>query len=129
MGIRGWWRDQSGYVRGREREDGGGCVPEKIRMVSIPERKLDSASSCGGLGVVDREGMGVMDLENPFSLWSFDSAREGESSRSIRGRSWEERGRSQRKAQNGKGCRRTSTYFLPRRVFLASYDGDERRVW
>jgi hypothetical protein len=42
-------------------------------MVSIPERKLDSASSCGGLGVVDLEGMGVMDLENPFSLWSFDS--------------------------------------------------------
>jgi len=43
-------------------------------MVSIPERKLDSAPSCGGLGVVDLEGMGVMDLENPFSLWSFDSA-------------------------------------------------------
>jgi len=45
-------------------------------MVSIPERKLASASSCGGLGVVDLEGMGVMDLENPFSLESFDSARE-----------------------------------------------------
>ena len=46
-------------------------------MVSIPERKLDSASSCGGLGVVDLEGMGVMDLENPFSLESFDSADRG----------------------------------------------------
>ena len=51
------------------------CVPEKIRIVSIPERKLASASSCGGLGVVDLEGMGVMDLENPFSLRSFDSAK------------------------------------------------------
>ena len=51
------------------------CVPEKIRIVSIPERKLDSASSCGGLGVVDLEGMGVMDLENPFSLRSFDSVK------------------------------------------------------
>lgn len=46
-------------------------------MVSIPERKLDSASSWGGLGVVDLEGMGVMDLENPFSLESFDSADRG----------------------------------------------------
>lgn len=47
--------------------------------MSIPERKLDSASSCGGLGVVDLEGMGVIDLENPFSLASFDSAEEEES--------------------------------------------------
>jgi len=46
-------------------------------MVSIPERKLVSASSCGGLGVVDLEGMGVMDLENPFSLRSFDSVKRG----------------------------------------------------
>jgi hypothetical protein len=59
-------------------ESTGGCVPEKIRMVSIPERKLASASSCGGLGVVDLEGMGVMDLENPFSLESFDSVGERE---------------------------------------------------
>jgi len=43
--------------------------------VSIPERKLASASSWGGLGVVDLEGMGVMDLENPFSLRSFDSVK------------------------------------------------------
>ena len=64
-------------VRSRYKESGGGCVPEKMRMVSIPERKLDSASSCGGLGVVDLEGMGVMDLENPFSLCSFDSAGRG----------------------------------------------------
>lgn len=42
-------------------------------MVSIPERKLASASSWGGLGVVDLEGMGVRDLENPFSLASLDS--------------------------------------------------------
>jgi hypothetical protein len=47
-------------------------------MVSIPERKLDSASSCGGLGVVDLEGMGVMDLENPFSLESFGSVGRGD---------------------------------------------------
>ena len=53
--------------------------------MSIPERKLFSASSCGGLGVVDLEGMGVMDLENPFSLESFDSVGEGESSLLIRG--------------------------------------------
>lgn len=46
-------------------------------MVSIPERKLDSASSWGGLGVVDLEGMGVIDLENPFSLESFGSGVEG----------------------------------------------------
>ena len=53
-------------------------------MVSIPERKLDSASSWGGLGVVDLEGMGVMDLENPFSLESFDSAgREGKREGSV----------------------------------------------
>ena len=45
-------------------------------MVSIPERKLDSASSWGGLGVVDLEGIGVMDLENPFSLESFGSVGE-----------------------------------------------------
>ena len=64
-------------VRRRYKESGSGCVPEKIRMVSIPERKLASASSWGGLGVVDLEGMGVMDLENPFSLWSFDSAGRG----------------------------------------------------
>lgn len=52
-------------------------------MMSIPERKLDSASSCGGLGVVDLEGMGVMDLEIPFSLESFDSGGKRESSRLI----------------------------------------------
>lgn len=61
-------------IRRGWKKSGSGCVPEKIRMVSIPERKLDSASSCGGLGVVDLEGIGVMDLENPFSLESFDSA-------------------------------------------------------
>jgi hypothetical protein len=64
-------------ARGFSQSEGGGervAVPEKMRMVSIPERKLASASSCGGLGVVDLEGMGVMDLEKPFSLGSFDSA-------------------------------------------------------
>lgn len=75
--IRGGWRAKGDKAvnqlmgrrgRGRTRD-----IPEKMRMVSIPERKLDSASSCGGLGVADLEGMGVMDLENPFSLWSFDS--------------------------------------------------------
>ena len=55
-----------------------------MRIVSIPERKLDCVSSCGGLGVVDLEGIGVIDLENPFSFGSFDSEGWGESSRSIR---------------------------------------------
>ncbi len=46
--------------------------PEKILIVSIPERKLDSAS--GGFGVAERDGIGVTEREiTPDSLLSFDS--------------------------------------------------------
>lgn len=94
--IRGRWRVKDDKVENQLMwtRDEGGYVPEKIRMVSIPERKLDCASSCGGFGVVDREGMGVMDLENPFSLDSetFDSVVKRESSRLIHGRSWTRKG-------------------------------------
>lgn len=100
-------------------------------MVSIPERKLDSASSCGGLGVVDLEGMGVMDLENPFSLGSFDSAGKGDSSRLIHGRSWTRKEEGDRRARHRRQGvpAEISTYFLTRRVCLTSWDGDDRRVW
>ena len=107
------------------------CVPEKMRMVSIPERKLASASSWGGLGVVDLDGMGVMDLWNPFSFGSFDSAEREQGlgqSRAILDQ--EGRGRSQRKAQNGKGVPvGTNTYFLTRRICLASCGRDDRGIW
>ena len=79
--------------------------------------------------MVEREGMGVMDLEKPFSLASLDSV--GESARLIHGRSWTVRGVGdpKRKAQDGKEVPMgTSTYFLTRRVCLASCDGDDRRV-
>jgi len=43
--------------------------PEKMRMVSIPD--LNWSDPWRGLGVVGREGMGVIDLERmPFSLAS-----------------------------------------------------------
>jgi hypothetical protein len=76
----------------------------------MPERKLDCASSCGGLGVVDLEGMGVMDLENPFSLESFDSVVKGESARLIHGRSWTRKGEAiaAQGTPNAKGRRRES---------------------
>jgi len=97
--------------------------------VSIPERKLDAASSCGGLGVVDLEGMGVMDLENPFSLWSFDSVGREASVKSWAILDQEGRGRSQSKARNGRGLPvGTSTYFLTRQVYLASCGRDGGRV-
>ena len=50
-------------------------VPEKIRIVSIPDLKLFVPSvALGGFGVVGREGMGVAEREmTPFSLLSFDS--------------------------------------------------------
>lgn len=45
-------------------------LPEKILIVSIPDREI-SAEPLGGLGVVGREGIGVTDLEmTPFSLVS-----------------------------------------------------------
>lgn len=44
--------------------------PEKMTIVSIPERKF--AGSPGGRGVVGREGMGVLEREmTPFSFVSF----------------------------------------------------------
>lgn len=50
-------------------------IPEKIRIVSIPDLKLLVPSvALGGFGVVGREGMGVAEREmTPFSLLSFDS--------------------------------------------------------
>ena len=108
--IRGRWRVKDDKVENQLMwtRDEGGYVPEKIRMVSIPERKLDCASSCGGFGVVDREGMGVMDLENPFSLDSetFDSVVKREFSVNP----WEildQEGRGDRNARHRRlGCRR-----------------------
>ena len=47
-------------------------APEKILIVSIPDRKFDSASD--GFGVAERDGMGVTEREiTPDSLLSFDS--------------------------------------------------------
>jgi hypothetical protein len=49
-------------------------TPEKIRIVRSPD--LNASSPLGGLGVVGRDGIGVVDLElAPFSFWSFPSAK------------------------------------------------------
>ena len=98
----GWTRFKCNTAgnQSTERRAEGECVPEKIRMVSIPERKLDCVSSCGGLGVVDLEGMGVMDLENPFSLESFGSRRKRESSLLTHGRSWTQKGGGDRRTRH-----------------------------
>lgn len=52
-----------------------GDVPEKMRMVSIPD--LNWSVPLEGRGVVEREGMGVTDLDglSPLSLGSFPKLR------------------------------------------------------
>lgn len=51
---------------------GDRCLPENIRMVSIPD--LNCSDPLGPLGVVGRSGIGVVDRDiTPFSLESFGS--------------------------------------------------------
>ena len=81
--IRGVYCVSARTFKGSRKGDRRQDRPEKIRIVSMPVRRLLSEPS-GGFGVTEREGIGVTERETtPFSLLSFDSGSQRGATQSV----------------------------------------------